>query len=47
MGQVEPEIWLDLLKAIGASPGLKLDSPGRQTREMDRPVPHSRFKMAD
>ncbi len=25
------------LKAIGASPGLKLDSPGRRTREMDRP----------
>ncbi len=29
---------LTLLKNIGASPGRKLDSPGRRTLEMDRPV---------
>ncbi len=26
-----------VLKAMGTSPGLKLDSPGRRTCEMDRP----------
>ena len=33
-GQASP--W-DLLRAIRASPGLKLNSPGRRTCQMDRP----------
>ncbi len=28
----------DLLREIGASPGLNLVSPGRRTYELDRPV---------
>ncbi len=34
-GQASPG---DLLRAKGASPGLKLVSPGRRTCELDRPV---------
>ncbi len=43
MGPVEGEVWPgqaspgDLLRAKGASPGLKLVSPGCRTCELDRP----------
>ncbi len=33
-------------KEVGASPELKLDSPGRGTREMDRPVRDPRFLVS-
>ncbi len=35
-GQASPR---DLLRTKGASPGLKLVSPGRPTCELDRPAP--------